>query len=98
MSCGSRRCQACMGRAGRANKTRRLVLPAPAFIIASLAVIIFNSVGAGIPRPIASGADTGGEYPPLRCCPLIFKGRHRIFGGNRMPQSDIDSLLKEDRL
>jgi hypothetical protein len=25
-----------------------------------------NSVGAGIPRPIASIAELGGKYPPLR--------------------------------
>src|SRR5262245_49798655 len=83
------------GRPARANKTRLLVLPSPAFIIAILAVIIFTSLGTRrFRRAVVSGR-------PVRLSRILRAGSGAypaIFGGNGMSQSDIDSLLKEDRL
>src|SRR5262244_12206 len=74
---------------------RLLVLPAPAFIIALLEVIIFTSLGTRRFQRAVVGEDPY-VFPPLS---RAGSGAYpAIFGGNGMSQSDIDSLLKEDRL
>src|SRR5262245_25531639 len=79
----------------RANKMRLLVLPAHAFIIALLAVIIFTSLGTRRFQRAVAGKDIWVFRPLLRAGSGAYPEN---FGGNGMSQSDIDSLLKEDRL
>src|SRR5215510_11420707 len=79
----------------RAIKTRHLVLPAPAFIIALLEVIIFTSPGTRRFRRAVVSEAPYVFHPLLRAESGAYPA---IIGGNGMSQSDIDSLLKEDRL
>src|SRR5262245_26941845 len=56
-------------------------------------LLLISSVGAGIPRPGASIADEGGEYPPLRgLCSIRFNLELRIERVNHRPMLILDEF------